>query len=114
MASSIRVRLASSFAASVPASLPDGPGLQAVTERVPGKASQPLVPVSLFVRKPMRRLVVRALRDEDGQDLIEYAMLAAFISLVAVASITSIGEQVNSWYEGYANTVATIPGASGS
>jgi len=59
----------------------------------------------------MRRLVVRALRDEDGQDLIEYAMLAAFISLVAVASITGIGTQVNSWYEGYANTVATIPGA---
>jgi Flp pilus assembly pilin Flp len=59
----------------------------------------------------MRRLVVRALRDEDGQDLVEYAMLAAFISLVAVASITGIGAQVNSWYEGYANTVATIPGA---
>jgi Flp pilus assembly pilin Flp len=58
----------------------------------------------------MRRFVVRALRDEDGQDLIEYAMLAAFISLVAVASITGIGTQVNSWYEGYANTVATIPG----
>jgi Flp pilus assembly pilin Flp len=58
----------------------------------------------------MRRLVVRALRDEDGQDLIEYAMLAAFISLVAVVSITGIGAQVNSWYEGYANTVATIPG----
>ena len=58
----------------------------------------------------MRRLVVRALRDEDGQDLIEYAMLAAFISLVAIASITGIGTQVNSWYEGYANTVATIPG----
>ena len=59
----------------------------------------------------MRRFVARALRDEDGQDLVEYAMLAAFISLVAVASITGIGAQVNNWYEGYANTVATIPGA---
>ena len=62
----------------------------------------------------MRRLVLRAVREEDGQDLIEYAMLAAFISLVAIASITGIGEQVNSWYEGYANTIATIPGAGGS
>jgi Flp pilus assembly pilin Flp len=60
----------------------------------------------------MRRLVVRACREEDAQDLIEYAMLAAFISLVAVVSITGIGSQVNSWYQGYANTVATIPGAS--
>ena len=60
----------------------------------------------------MRRFVVRALREQDGQDLIEYAMLAAFISLVAIASITGIGSQVNSWYEGYANTVATIPNGS--
>jgi pilus assembly protein Flp/PilA len=60
----------------------------------------------------MRRLVLRAVREEDGQDLVEYALLAAFISLIAVASITGIGTQVNSWYEGYANTVATIPGAS--
>jgi len=59
----------------------------------------------------MRRLVTRVFREDDGQDLIEYAMLAAFISLVAIASITGIGAQVNSWYEGYANTVATIPGA---
>jgi Flp pilus assembly pilin Flp len=60
----------------------------------------------------MRRLLLRAVRQEEGQDLIEYALLAAFISLIAVTSITGIGTQVNSWYEGYANTVATIPGAS--
>ena len=60
----------------------------------------------------MRRQVKRMLRDESGQDLIEYAMLAAFISLVAIASITSIGSVVNGWYEGYANTIAGIPGAS--
>lgn len=59
----------------------------------------------------MRRLLTRAVFEESGQDLIEYAMLAAFISLVAIASITGIGSQVNSWYQGYANTVATIPGA---
>ena len=60
----------------------------------------------------MRRLVFRIVRDEDAQDLIEYALLAGFISLVAISAITGIGQQVNSWYEGYANTVATIPGAS--
>ena len=60
----------------------------------------------------MRRLVLRVVRQEEGQDLIEYALLAAFISLIAITSITGIGGQVNSWYEGYANTVATIPGAS--
>ena len=59
----------------------------------------------------MRRLLTRVLRDDTGQDLVEYALLAGFISLIATASIIGIGTQVNSWYEGYANTVATIPGA---
>ena len=60
----------------------------------------------------MRRLVWRALCEDDGQDLIEYALLAGFISLVAVASITSIGGVVNGWYQGYDSTIKTIPGGS--
>ena len=35
------------------------------------------------------------LHDDDGQDLIEYALLAGLISLVAVATVTTAGEQVN-------------------
>jgi Flp pilus assembly pilin Flp len=62
----------------------------------------------------MKGLVGRALREEDGQDLVEYALLAAFISLIATASITAIGARVNEWYEGYAADIATIPGAGGS
>ena len=61
---------------------------------------------------PMRRLVERTIREESGQDLIEYAMLAGFISLVAISAITGIGSVVNTWYEGYASTVALIPGAT--
>lgn len=62
----------------------------------------------------MRTLMVRALREECGQDLIEYALLAGFISVIAVTAITSIGSQVNSWYEGYGATVSSIPGGGGS
>jgi pilus assembly protein Flp/PilA len=59
----------------------------------------------------MKSSLRRLLREDEGQDLIEYALLAGFISLVAISSITGIGNQVNSWYQGYANTIATIPGA---
>ena len=59
----------------------------------------------------MTRLITRALREQCGQDLIEYALLAAFVSLVATAAITSIGTVVNGWYQGYGATIATIPGA---
>lgn len=62
----------------------------------------------------MRRLVTRVVREDTGQDLIEYALLAGFISLVAITAITSIGTQVNAWYEGYDTTVKTIPGGAGS
>ena len=60
----------------------------------------------------MTRLITKALREERGQDLIEYALLAAFISIVAIAFITNIGVVVNSWYQGYGNTIDTIPTGS--
>lgn len=34
-------------------------------------------------------------RDEEGQDLIEYALLVALISLVCVVALTDAGKQVN-------------------
>jgi pilus assembly protein Flp/PilA len=39
----------------------------------------------------MRALV----SNDEGQDLIEYALLAGLISLVAVAAVTSAGSNVN-------------------
>jgi len=48
-------------------------------------------------------------RDDRGQDLIEYALLAAFISIIAVSAITSIGAQVNMWYTSYDTVIQTIP-----
>ncbi len=42
---------------------------------------------------------IRLMTDDSGQDLIEYALLAGFISLVAVAAITSVGTGVNNVYD---------------
>jgi pilus assembly protein Flp/PilA len=38
-------------------------------------------------------------RNEEGQDLIEYALLVALISLVCVAALTTAGSQVNTIFE---------------
>ncbi len=62
----------------------------------------------------MRQLFRRAIREESGQDLIEYALLAGFISIVAVTAITSIGQQVNNWYTSYDTVIQTIPTGGGS
>jgi pilus assembly protein Flp/PilA len=58
----------------------------------------------------MKALFKRFVREEEGQDLIEYALLAGFISLVAVAAITQVGQGINGVYTNINSQVAAIPG----
>jgi pilus assembly protein Flp/PilA len=44
-------------------------------------------------------------RDEEGQDLIEYALLVALISLIAVAAVTSAGSAVNNIFTSIAGSL---------
>ena len=60
----------------------------------------------------MKSLFQRFVREDEGQDLIEYALLAGFISLVAVTAIKSVGTGVNSVYSNINTQVSQIPGAS--
>jgi len=62
----------------------------------------------------MKTMFKRFVREEAGQDLIEYALLAGFISLVAVVAIQSVGTGVNGVYNNINTQVQAIPGASGS
>ena len=43
----------------------------------------------------MKNLFNRFVREEEGQDLIEYALLAGLISLVCVLAITNAGTAVS-------------------
>ena len=60
----------------------------------------------------MRDLFLRLVGEDEGQDLIEYALLAGFISLVAVVAITNVGSGVNTVYGNVQTQVAAIPGDS--
>jgi pilus assembly protein Flp/PilA len=44
--------------------------------------------------------LLRVLREDDGQDMIEYALLGSFISIVAIVALRAIGPLVNTVYEG--------------
>jgi Flp pilus assembly pilin Flp len=46
----------------------------------------------------MKNLFNRFVREEAGQDIIEYALLAAFISIVAWGVLVTIGQDVSSIY----------------
>ena len=41
------------------------------------------------------RLLHRLLRLNEGQDLLEYAMLAALIAVAAVGAVTLLGDHLN-------------------
>ena len=60
----------------------------------------------------MKNMLKRFVREETGQDLIEYALLAGFISLVAVVAITNVGTGVNKVYGNIESQVQKIPGGS--
>ena len=46
----------------------------------------------------MKNLIARFVRDEDGQDLIEYSLLAALISIVCITVLGEIGTAVNALF----------------
>jgi Flp pilus assembly pilin Flp len=59
----------------------------------------------------MKNLFNRFVREESGQDIIEYVLLAAFISVVAWTIIQAIGVDVTTLYT---NTQAVTTAAAGA
>ena len=55
----------------------------------------------------MKTLFKKFVQETEGQDLIEYALLAAFISLAAVLAIQQLGSAVNTVYTKVSSTLAT-------
>jgi Flp pilus assembly pilin Flp len=53
----------------------------------------------------LKNLVGRFVRDEQGQDLIEYALLATFVSLLAIVGAGLLGTALNNWYDKVAGNV---------
>jgi Flp pilus assembly pilin Flp len=51
----------------------------------------------------------RFVRQADGQDLIEYALLAAFIALAAAAATGLVGIELNNWYTAVSASIALLP-----
>ena len=61
--------------------------------------TQMLIATQLTILDAIDRFTKR----EEGQDMIEYALLAALISVVAIAAITLVGPKVSTLF----NTVSS-------
>jgi Flp pilus assembly pilin Flp len=56
----------------------------------------------------MKNLLKRLLSEDRGQDVIEYALLAAGISIIVIPTVPAIGTAVNTVYERIRDAVQTI------
>lgn len=56
----------------------------------------------------MRSAFRRLLREQDGQDLIEYSFLAVFIVFAAASAIQGIGAALQTQYSNIASQIAPI------
>ncbi|MGI9101636.1 MAG: Flp family type IVb pilin [Terriglobales bacterium] len=43
----------------------------------------------------MQEMIRKMWRDDDGQDLIEYALIVGLVSIIAVVAITAAGVSIN-------------------
>jgi Flp pilus assembly pilin Flp len=46
----------------------------------------------------MKQLIMRFLRDEQGQDIIEYALLGSFVSIAALTGAQALASGYNLWF----------------
>ncbi len=55
----------------------------------------------------MRNIIRRLMRDERGATAIEYGLIAALISIAAVAAMTNVGNNLQTIFNTVANNLNT-------
>ena len=50
--------------------------------------------------------IVKSLRNEEGQDLLEYALFVALIALIAIGAVGAAGGAVNNIFTAIANALS--------
>ena len=54
----------------------------------------------------VKLLVARLVREEEGQDLVEYALLVGLIAIACIAGVTLLGGSVNGLFTALGNAVS--------
>jgi len=67
-------------------------------------------PPTSTVGEEMLKTLNRFVREDEGQDLIEYVLLASFIAAAVIGGATALGTALNGWYSGVATWVTKQAG----
>jgi Flp pilus assembly pilin Flp len=58
-------------------------------------------------------MIQQFIRDDQGQDLIEYVLIGSFVSIAVLTAATLLGTNLNAWYDKVAtwvsNSTAKVP-----
>jgi pilus assembly protein Flp/PilA len=60
----------------------------------------------------MKEILIRLIRDEQGQDLVEYALIVAAVGLALITTVNQLSSAVVSLYSSITQGLASI-GTSG-
>jgi len=55
----------------------------------------------------MKNLFLRLINETEGQDLIEYALLAALIAIAAIIAMGNLGTAINNKFNSVSATLAS-------
>jgi Flp pilus assembly pilin Flp len=53
-------------------------------------------------------LIGRFIREEDGQDVVEYGLLIATIAIVVLIGVGFFGTNISSWFKNLAAKITTV------
>jgi Flp pilus assembly pilin Flp len=56
----------------------------------------------------MKKLFLAFLREEDGQDLVEYALVVATVALVLISAVNNLSQGIVSLYESMTGDLQSI------
>jgi Flp pilus assembly pilin Flp len=56
----------------------------------------------------MKKFILGFIRDEQGQDLVEYALIVAAIGLALIATVNQVSTAIVSLYQSIAQGLSTI------
>lgn len=53
------------------------------------------------------RLISQFVRDDSGQDVVEYGLLIATIAIVVLIGVGIFGSHINTWFQNLAGRITT-------
>lgn len=60
----------------------------------------------------MKQLFKKFVREDEGQDLIEYVLICALVSVAVLVGAGALGTNLNAWYQKAATWVSTTTATS--